>query len=422
MAREFEQKSYFDHKTYSNVYYAAQIVVERFMSHILTRGDLSRVVWASDAYAFRKRHELVSQEVKGPFNGSYDASKLDFPFVNYYYDLGTFWEPDDRPAAQQTSQIKKGLISAGLPDYMRTLPVKTTFTATAMYQRDDDARLAHEILMWEYLPKGPIVFYTTIQWRQTPIAVPVVITLDQPQFNPQFNETDWLKTHRIYPIKFSFTVRTYTLDYPIQSLLEGSRLAPFRSGRAADMLPEEDVVITEDVVLNFLADKGFGALPDGDAWDELGAENNQDLLEHDPFTEEEQESLTSDVNPVSVELLEGYFDDANQGSALPEAIVSNVTSTSFQLKLNYDETYELARYRILVPGRSPVTKDATTDPTLTTFEDLYPSSEYNITIVYFYKTGGSKMFQLTVITEVDENNDVATPVTKKLGKLKGYTW
>jgi hypothetical protein len=420
MAREFITKPYFNHSTYSNVYYTAQMVVERFLANILFKNDLTRVVWASDAYAYRKRFELVAQSDKAMFEGSFRADQLDFPFLNYFYSGGNFWTPDDRVATQQAFQMKRGMMAAGLPDYLRILPVKTELTATAHFQRDDDARLAYEMLMWEMMPKGSILLSVTINWRDVPILLPVFITVEDLQFNPQFNETDWLKSQRIHPLKFKMSLRTYTLDYPIQEALTGTRRAPFLTGRAEDYT-SKGVYLTEEVVLNFLADKGFGELPDEEAFEEIAEVEGIDLLEETTATPEELDSTIDDVQSIVVDIMKGYFDTGELASNLPDVSITDVWQDQFSLTISYDPSViPLECYKVLIPGRPVVTLE--NHVTRYQVTGLYPSSEYQVSFIFYFKDGTSRTYQTTVTTDKDEENLVDTPVSKKLGRLKGYTW
>ena len=107
MAREFTQASFFDHSTYANVYHAAKIPLEYFLADVLVRADMTRVQWSSDAYAFRRRFELADAQNGGDV-ASLQASNLNLPFVNYWYENGTFWQPDDRPFAVNSQQMLRG--------------------------------------------------------------------------------------------------------------------------------------------------------------------------------------------------------------------------------------------------------------------------------------------------------------------------
>lgn len=420
MAREITQTSFFDHSPYSNVYYAAQIPIEYFLADVLLRHDVSRVVWASDAYAFRRRFELADQQ-----GGEFDniaPSNLNFPFINYWYAEG-FWKPDDRPYVGNPQQILRGLWWEGLPSFMRSMAVKSTFSAIAYYSRDDDARLAYELLMWEYMPKGPIQLATTVQWKNQDIQVPAFLTLESIDFNPQFTEVDWLKTNRVVPIKFTFSMRTYILSYPKQPLATGATSSDEYPAFTRPLIfaAQEDVPLTisEHVLLEFAAAKQWGDLP----VDTPDAILNIDM-ENPPIEYTPQEEATTEAIPenTTADIISGYFQTADL--AIKTCTISDITTTGFKIswELLAEELEKLNKITIKVPGQRLKTISDINNITSYTVANLSPNSEYGIIVLFYAISGTIKDFHLTATTLSDAANPVGTPISKKRGNLKGMTF
>jgi len=414
MAREFSQESYFDHSRYTNTYYAAQMPLEYFIANVLMRGDLSRIVFSADDIAFRKRFQTADVENGGDLE-TMKASELNFPFANYWYDGS--WVPDDRAFAVQPMQMIRGTWTEGLPAYLQALAVKASFNFTAYYSRDDDARLAHELLLWEQQPKGPVQFATTLRWKDTSLLVPVMMTIEEaPEFNPEYNESDWLKAQRIFPISFKITVRSYSINMQAQENHDNTQrnFSTYSTG----IINSQSLYLSEEVILNFAAAKGWGQLTDDT--DEVTA----DLDKEDEFTPEEAATKIAEPREITTDLVRGYFQpstDIYVNACMIDS--STITTTSFELKWNIRPAdYDIFDHiKILVPGHEPVKIEDVRQKSQI-INDLYPSSEYKITVLFYSTSGGITDFHLTVLTLEDPSNPVKTPMTRRMGKLKGMEW
>jgi hypothetical protein len=427
MAREFIQSTFFDHSVHSNSYYAAQFVIEQFLADVLMRSDASRIVWASEPYMFRRRFEL-SDSQGGEF-GTIKPTSLNFPFANYWYDSG-FWVPDDRPFAVQTKQILFGLWDETLPAYMRSIPVKTSFSINALYNRDDDARLAYELLMWEYLPRGPIQLATKLRWRDVDVPIPVYITIEDIAFNPQYNETDWLKTHRIVPLKFKITARTYMVGYPKQSKLsfdaidapqqpsaDSSELISPPFNRAIAQLDDNNIYITEQVILEFAAAKQWVDV------DVLSVFEEEDVPEIATDSSPNPiDDYVAEVKDVTMDIVTGYF-SAAEDIIINTCFADIIGMTSFRLNwvIRTEDLQNISYIKIVVPGQSPVIIE---DKSITSYviAGLQPSSEYGVVLLLYGEGDTIRDFHLTVTTLDDPNNPVGAPLRKRLGRLRGMEW
>jgi hypothetical protein len=429
MAREFTQASFFDHSTYANVYHAAKIPLEYFLADVLVRADMTRVQWSSDAYAFRRRFELADAQNGGDVS-TLQASNLNLPFVNYWYENGTFWQPDDRPFAVNSQQMLRGQWAEGLPARMRAIAVKTPMVATAFYERDEDARLAYELILWETQPKGPVQLATSVKWKDVDIAVPVFVTIEGVTFNPQFNETDWLKSQRMFPVQIKMMVRTYVLAYPHQKplvdLSDTRPQPPYNTGRL-DYGSDDKIYITEQVLLNFASVKQWGTLNDGedisasvgtdpgDYYDQNASLDEKDGVDGALYT-------SKSINDTVLDIATGYFSPTEEVYVNAcEVDPRSITQTSFKLSwaIRKAELKYLQDVTIKVPGQPEI---IITDERMKSqiISGLYPNSEYDVLVLFHSKNGGVRDVHLHVTTADDPNNP--TSLKRRRGKLKGMEW
>lgn len=415
MAREFVQEKFFDHNPFANTYYASLMPLEYFVASVLMRGDLKRVVWASDDMAFYRRFLTVGTQ-NGADTTHIKPANLELPFTNYWYNNG--WTPDDRVYAVQPAQMINGIWHEGLPAYLRALAVKGEFSFTAFYSRDDDARLAYELLLWEHQPKGPVQFATQLEWEGIKIAIPVFFTLSEPIFNPDFQESEWLKAQRIFPIKFNVTIRTYSIHMKAQDTYAGLKPAYSTYGTGLKNAGS-NMYITEEAILNFAAAKGWGSLDDVRPFD---PEKNLETL--NPFTEAEQESLVADPQLITTELVTGYFQAAqdleiNFCRIDEEKITQNTATIEWQLRAADRENF--AHVKILCPGQAPVWI-GDVNQTSYTMAGLYPNSDYHFIVLFYAKSGTVTDVHFHVQTKEDPSDPVKRPLRRRMGQLRGMEW
>jgi hypothetical protein len=414
MAREFIQKKFFDHNPFANTYYASLMPLEYFIANVLMRGDLQRIVWASDDMAFYRRLLTVGTQ-NGADTSNIKPANLELPFANYWYNGG--WTPDDRIHSIQPAQMINGTWHEGLPAYLRAMAVKGEFSFTAFYSRDDDARLAYDLLLWEQNPKGPAQFATHLQWQDIQLAIPTFFTIEEPAFNPDFQESEWLKAQRIFPIKFKITLRTYSIHMRAQESFDGinRETATYATGLPSSRLGG-NMYLTEEAILNFAAAKGWGEL--GDTTSSL------DLDIADPFTEKERTTLIADPRDITTDLVTGYFENSNDVEVNYCRIqLGSVTQNAFTLEwqIKPSDRARFSHMKMLIPGQAPVwIRDV--NQTSYIMAGLYPNSDYHIIVLFYAISGTVTDVHLQVQTLEDPSDPIKRPLRRKMGQLRGMEW
>ena len=212
---------YYVHNSFVNVYYYVYKFLEKWIAENIFRNDSSRVFLASDGYAFRRRFELTDT------SKSYEDlefSSLRLPFANYF-PQNSGWIADTRIAGKSASLTYLGIYEGDTK--VRASSSTMSVPVTFWFDREDDARLAYEILYFKSFnemynsTKVPYGRNNTLQndnvsHSSSILALPVNFTIDSLQFNPSFTETDWLRKQRVFVLKVTFNVRTYAIYPPEQ--------------------------------------------------------------------------------------------------------------------------------------------------------------------------------------------------------------
>ena len=212
---------YYVHHSYVDTYYYVYKFLEKWIADNLFRKDPSRVFLASDDYAFRRRFELTDMSKSYE---NLEFSSLNFPFANYW-PQNNGWVAENRVASKNASLIYLGIYDGDTK--VRASASNISIPTTLWFDREDDARLAYEILYFKSyneqynstkVPYG--TDYTKLSETSSRtgniLDIPVNIKIDNLVFNPKFVESDWLKKQRVYPVKVTFTVRTFAIYPPKQ--------------------------------------------------------------------------------------------------------------------------------------------------------------------------------------------------------------
>jgi hypothetical protein len=334
---------------------------------VLFKGDLSRVIFASEQFAFRRRYELVDTSKS---YSTITPTNLNFPFAQYWPAGG--WDIDDRD--RPANLTKFGFSTNRLDGNVRAIPVKSMFSITAFFNRDDDARIGHELMLYEKHPVRRLL-YSEVVYEGKILSLPTNITVESIQFNPSFTENDWLKNNRIIPLIISIAVRSYIVGYPHQP----NSLEPGMTGEIAQL--------TEKSILNFSTNK-------------LNVPANDSLI------------------------ITGLFDDLGQITVNkfgPIAIETTETTATIEWDVETSDSSYVTKILVKIPGREAIYIDP--DNSLTgTYEltGLVAGSTYQSSAMIETSSGLLKVVNFTIAT-IGEVSEELVKKTKP-GKLKGMSW
>lgn len=242
--------AFYNHNLYQPTYQAVREALKEFLSEQVFRFDKSRVIVASNEYAFRRRYELT--DVSKDFN-NIKAMSLHMPFCNIN-PFNTGWEFDDAPASRNASMVYDGIYEG--TTRLRASRVVQNIPCTFYFDNEPDARLAYDKMHFlsfvEHDLSYNFIYGGKVQVDEEgglniiggeTIALPVVLEFKSLKFNPTFNEKSWLEQQRMFIITAEIEVRSFAL-YPLnQPKFEGEISAEsYDSG-------VDDYVLTDKVVM-----------------------------------------------------------------------------------------------------------------------------------------------------------------------------
>lgn len=214
--------SYYENDPFLNVAYAVDVRLIEHFSNLLFHGDQQRMVYASNAFAMRKRAR--------DSNGDVSESNLDLPFMNFRTDE---YAVDGSSPRWNVRAYTQGAYEPELGEKIIYAPLTIEYEATFWCHRDDELRYAFNEVHLDSGNKTTLLPEVSI--NDTPVPFTAWLTYDNLQFDPEYNETDWLERNNIHSASIDFQIETFTLK------------------------SNSNITLTEEVVFNFAANQGYDA-------------------------------------------------------------------------------------------------------------------------------------------------------------------
>ena len=242
-------QSFYSSKNFINTGYAIDLSLITHYSNMLFDGDTDRVIYSSNAYAFRKR----SDNNDGNWN---------LPFVNFKA-VGLSEGP--RPWWNNKAYTR-GVFIPELETKVIFAPISISYEASAWMTRDDELRYTMSEILFDYDNKtiigddNPVVgakpFITvdtgTIQQN---VNLPALINYENLQFDPEYNEQDWLERNNIHSVSFDFSIDTFALRINADVVIPTELIFQFGYSKGSEIqLYGEDY----DIQLQYVIDHVLG--------------------------------------------------------------------------------------------------------------------------------------------------------------------
>lgn len=404
MATEYIQKSYYeeDKSKFVDVHQSVKIAIESFLASVVFNGDFKRVIYCKKDIAFRRRVELVESDKKDTLN--IRPISLQLPFACFSKE-SEFENDDSKGLIAPASIVGQYSLESGWT--IRNLPVKSTYTATLFFGRQDELRFAHDLLYWEMVPETPHWIVHEVLYKNGSILIPCYMKITDINTSPDYAEKDWLEKSRIFPVEVKMDVYTYQICIPnVKNIIS----LPSRWNRYnAAANSEEELYVVEKAVMAWANSKfDLEAKP---AVNPVKGPDPDKVL----FTEEDRtaEQMSEDMmmnlpNDVTSDIVEGYFaesfdiqlDQFFVEDVRPDSVVINVIVN----KGCYDKFGQLD---IIIPGKDPIYNK---DPKKRRFEvaGLYPNSTYTANLILHSDRGVVTTFNLTFTTLNTPDNQAPT--------------
>lgn len=410
MAQEIIQKPYYDTigSKWIDIHQSVKCCLEAFLSDLLFKGDLSRVIYSVPDITFRRRVELMDQGKSE--NLELSPLSLGLPYASYYQ--ASDWEEDDRGWTQNVSQAIKGLYDMQLYRFIRSLACKSTYKIQAFFSRRDDVRVAQQLLYWEKSPKHPIWLYSSFTWKEKPLAIPAYVTIESINTAPEWKDLDYLAKSRIFPIEIEVTIRSYQVLLPnINNIIP----LPIRWSNPAIGASDDDTIyITEETLLEFAVKKWNFDIDEN----KINVQHPQLIdaakkyFEDSSYTEAQMKKLgKSLLSNTTYDIIRGYFTESTEVN-LDAFFYYEPTSTPNSAVIKYkvkkaDEKY-FDKIVFVVPGQENIEVKKYAQRELV-IKNLYPNSTYDCKILTYSKLGNITTFNLKFTTKDDENSQTPTP-------------
>lgn len=179
------------------IVYALDIAVENWFSSVL-KFPLDRIIYASNDYCFRERTRKN--------NGN-----LNLPFFNYHktnYDISDKLWFNDWSNRFGLHDINNQFTSA-MGGKMKVYPITIEYEGNAFFAQNKDCEYAMNKLL--YNASNETIINPLLETSDGTILKNAgVLNLDL-EYNPSYNENDWLEMNRIHTIGINFSVRTFMI-------------------------------------------------------------------------------------------------------------------------------------------------------------------------------------------------------------------
>lgn len=289
---------YYNKHNWVNTTELLAISLESFFTDNLFKGDLSRAVYATADYAYRRRFELL--DTSRNFE-NIEASSLQFPFMSYRIEDN--WKPitDKRIFSLEES----GVASASGLANLRIIQVENTVNILLHFDREDDARMAYDKLAFMGSNKRWVTQKVTYQFDSLDIPFRFLVDSNKISFSPKIQENDWLKENRLFILSLEVDVNSMIL-FPPEQYSDDTDFSP------------EPFVISEEVIMEFTAGKTTSITSVGEALEDSSIVLNSFVLERATKTtakiswnlqdQETLNSLTLEINGETYDIpLEDYL-------------------------------------------------------------------------------------------------------------------
>jgi len=199
--------SFYANNTFYNVVYATDIAIENHFSNLLLEGETDRIIYSSNAYAFRKRSDQ-------------NSGNLNLPFMNYYlrnYEPGKriWW---NSPAYTQ------GVYIDTLQTKIMYTPILLSYEVSYWCNRDDELKYITTEVNFD--ADNKTVLNPQIEIESETVPLTALLSYTGNDYDTEYNEKDWLERNNIHNASLNITLDTFAVKtnsdicIPTQALFE----------------------------------------------------------------------------------------------------------------------------------------------------------------------------------------------------------
>lgn len=199
-------RSYYNTNDFYNTYLSSIIAINSYLETLLFPNDPKRIVYSTNDHAFRRR--LKVQATKDPDVSQFQINSLNMPFMNFAISSGGIGNSTDR--ILKNSQLERlGVMDWVSNKKIKLSPLKLEFEATYFSTEEIDIQYAISQIQWqsalETTLKPQIQIDDNIYFSYGNVKFSSV------DYNPRYNENDWLQQNKIRTIGLSLSLDTYLI-------------------------------------------------------------------------------------------------------------------------------------------------------------------------------------------------------------------
>jgi len=224
--------------SFRNTIKALDIALENHFSSLILGDDLTRIIVADNAYAFRKR-------------ASRNDGNISLPFLNYYT---TDINPStDRFYWNHIANIE-GIFSETLGRSIRIAPIRVSYESTLWINRYEDLLYAKQELIFD--DSNETILYPTVEIEGNDLQIPAILGYNF-NFRPNYTQNDWLENNNIQSIGLDFEFDYYMLKDVDNVSLSTTVCFDFINAKDPSLLPDyitnpEDMPNVQEIISSIL--------------------------------------------------------------------------------------------------------------------------------------------------------------------------
>ena len=188
------EESYYADKNFINTTYACDIAVENHLANMLFNDDLTRIIYASNAYAFRERSDDNTGVLEMPF--------LNYKLSNYEHGPRIWWN---------IASYTQGVYISELEAKIQYSPVTLHYECSVWCNRDDELNYIASEINFDADNKTSITPVVSIESND--LNLNALLSYTNNTYDPEYNEVDFLTKNKIHSMSINFTLDTFSLKY-----------------------------------------------------------------------------------------------------------------------------------------------------------------------------------------------------------------
>ena len=232
---------FYNDTNFRNVVYTVNDTILNYLATKYLKGDTTRVVWSSNAYALRARYEQLTKQ---NYSDSITTFNFNCPFINFRLSDITI---DTNRNWKNYVMSSQGVYVEELKRNLKLLPVKLSYESTFFTDNNlDNIYIANEIIA-DSTPETIIPYDLQILSQTMPQQG---IFSYNHSFASDYNEQEWLEKNKIYNQNLDFSIDVFLIKDRSQIVsLSKTIFLNFRvQNNLGDITDEETDKIMEDTL------------------------------------------------------------------------------------------------------------------------------------------------------------------------------